>query len=88
MTSPVMGSMRVIRSTWSPHSSTRTTVSSYAGWISMVSPRERNRPRARFWFVRWYWMLARRSRAKSRSSGTLLMTRRTWPMYSSGVPNP
>ena len=43
--SPVSGSISVIRSTSSPKNSTRTMRSSDAGWISSVSPRTRNRAR-------------------------------------------
>ncbi len=43
--SPVIGSITVSRSTVSPNISMRSTVSSYDGCTSIVSPRTRKRPR-------------------------------------------
>src|SRR5690349_22942152 len=46
MVRPVTMSIFEMRSTSSPHISTRTPCSSYAGKISTVSPRTRNVPRS------------------------------------------
>ena len=54
MTSPVSGSTAHMRSTSSPKSCTRTARSSYAGKISIVSPRTRNLLRANAKSLRSY----------------------------------
>ena len=86
--SPVTGSTHEIRSISSPKSCTRMPRSSYAGKISMVSPRTRNLFRTNAMSLRSYCSSTRRLRISRWSCSSPTFSVSSWVAYVSGEPRP
>ena len=77
-----------LRATSSPHSSTRTPCSSYAGKISTVSPRTRKVPRSNATSLRLYWMPTSWRRMSSRAMRCPRVSVTIVSRYVTGSPRP